>query len=187
MRSKLETDENAKAHRSVASLEATQANPTQSDGVQESLRELVQRFQICFEVLADNYFVNHEIRQIGYTLELTGTHEKGVEHPLPGCRHCHNVRMALHEIAKWIVPKEIRDTDYDIVPYDQAIHYDRERKFRSEVSLGIWIRHRSGFDRPVDACEVLCLNEMKGRLKELGVRDTRWEQDKPTDFFAAGR
>ncbi len=155
-----------------------------SDGVQQTLRELVERFQICFEVLADNYFVNKEIRQIGFILELTGTHEQGVEHPLPGCQHCHNVWLALHQIAKWIIPKDKRDTDHDIVPFDQSIHYDPVRKFRPEVSLRIWIRHRSGFDRPVDACEVRCLNEMKGRLKELGVRDTRWDQDKSKDFFA---
>ncbi len=159
-------------------------DPAQSDGVQQTLRELVERFHICFEVLADNYFVNKELRQIGFTLELTGTHERGVEHPLPGCQHCHNVRIALHQIAKWIIPREPRDTDHDILPFDQSIHYDAQRKFRPEVSLRIWIRHRSGFDRPVDACEVRCLNEMKGRLKELGVRDTRWDQDKPKDFFA---
>jgi len=178
------TEGDLKSPQAAVSPEGGQPDPGYSEGVGQTLRELVERFCICFEVLADNYFVNKELRQIGFTLELTGTHEQGVEHPLPGCQHCHNVWMALHEIAKRIVPREIRDTDYDILPFDQSIHYDAERKFRPEVSLRIWIRHRSGFDRPVDACEVRCLNEMKGRLKELGVRDTRWDQDKPKDFFA---
>lgn len=184
MRPKPSTEETLKSPQAAVSPARGQADPAYSEGVRQTLRELVERFQICFEVLADNYFVNKEIRQIGFTLELTGTHEQGVEHPLPGCQHCHNVRIALHEIAKWIVPKEKRDTDHDILPFDQSIHYDAERKFRPEVSLRIWIRHRSGFDRPVDACEVRCLNEMKARLKELGVRDTRWDQDKPKNFFA---
>jgi hypothetical protein len=184
MKQNLGTEESRKVQQTIAGPGGVRADPTYPDGVQQSLRELVQRFHVCFEVLADNYFVGKEIRQTGFTLELTGTHEQGVEHPLPGCQHCHNVRIALHEIAKWIVPKERRDTDHDIVPFDQSIHYDAERKFRPEVSLRIWIRHRSGFDRPVDACEVRCLNEMKGLLKKLGVRDTRWDQDKPKDFFA---
>ncbi len=143
--------------------------PADAEGVQQTLRELVSRFHICSEVLADYHFVNKEKRQIGFTLELTGTHEQGVEHPQPGCEHCRKVWRALTAVADWIIPREIRDSDYEIVPYDQSIQYNRARKFRPEVSLRIWIRHRSGFDRPVDACEVRCLNEMKQRLKELGA------------------
>jgi hypothetical protein len=139
-----------------------------------NLKELVERFQICWEALPDYYYVKKEKRQIGFTLELTGTHERGVEHPEPGCQHCHHVRMALQEVADSVIPKESRDSDYDIVPYDQSIQYTAARKFRPDVSLRIWIRHRSGFDRDVDACEVRCLNEMKQRLKELGARNGKW-------------
>jgi len=96
---------------------------------------------------------------------------------VPGCQHCHNVWIALREIAKWIIPKEPRGTDHDIIPFDQSIHYGTGRKFRPDVSLQIWIRHRSGFDRPVDACELRCLNEMTQRLKELGVREGKWVSD----------
>jgi len=145
-----------------------------SEGVPEALRELVERFRVCWEALPDYYYVKKEKRQIGFTLELAGTHEAGVEHPLPGCPHCHKVRMALQAIADWIMPKERRDSGYDIVPYDQSIQYEAVRKFRPDVSLRIRIQHRSGFDRPVDACEVRCLNEMKQRLKELGAREKKW-------------
>jgi hypothetical protein len=145
-------------------------------GVAQFLREFVERFRVCWEVLPDCYFVNHQKRQIGFVLELLGTHEPGVEHPEPGCQHCHNVRLALELIARWIIPKERRDSDYDIVQYDQSIHYDRGRNYRPDVSLRIWIRHRSGFDREVDACEVQCLNEMTQRLKELGPCEQAWVQ-----------
>jgi hypothetical protein len=141
------------------------------------LKELVQRFRICWEALPDCYYVKNEKRQIGFTLELTGTHEVGVEHPEPGCQHCHYVRQVLQEIADWILPKERRDSDYEVLPYDQGIQYTAARKFRADVSLRIWIRHRSGFDREVDACEVRCLNEMTQRLTEIGARKTRWESD----------
>jgi len=114
------------------------------------------------------------MRQIGFRLELTGTHEEAVEHPQPGCEHCRRVWRALKATADWVVPKERRDSDYDIVPYDQSIRYDAMRKFRPDVSLQIWIRHRSGFDREVDACEVRCLNEMIGRLREIGARKGKW-------------
>ncbi len=140
-----------------------------------AMKELVQRFRVCWETLPDYYYVEGQKRQTGFVLSLTGTHEPGVEHPEPGCEHCLRVRRTLKAIADAIIPKERRDTDHDIVPYDQAIHYDPGRKFRPEVSLQIWIRHRSGFEREVDACEVRCLNEMTQRLKEFGAREGKWE------------
>lgn len=140
-----------------------------------SLKQLVQRFQVCYETLPDYYYVKGQKRQIGFVLVLAGAHEAGVEHPEPGCKHCHDVRRALQAIAFWVIPRERRDSDYDITPYDQAIHYDPNRKFRPEVSLQIWIRHRSGFDRDVDACQVRCLEEMTRGLKELGAQERNWK------------
>jgi hypothetical protein len=154
--------------------------PTDSadeEGVRKTLRELVARFQICFEALPDKYVVNQELRQIGFTLELTGTHEQGVEHPLPGCEHCREVWRALKGVADWVLPRGERDSDCDIGPFDQSLHYDAGRKLRPDVSLRIWTRHRSGFDRPVDACEVRCLIEMTERLQALGVRKGKWVMD----------
>ena len=177
MRPKPSREETPKSPQAAVSPESGQTDPAYPEEIQQTLRELVERFQICFDVLPDSYFVNKELRQIGFRLELTGTHEQGVEHPLPGCEHCRKVWCALKAVADWIIPRERRDSDYDIVPYDQSIHYDPERKFRPDVSLRIWIGHRSGFDRPVDACEVRCLNEMTQSLKELGVRKGKWVLD----------
>jgi predicted CXXCH cytochrome family protein len=148
--------------------------PAHEEGVRKTLRDLVAGFQICFEALPDKYVVNKELLQIGFTLELTGTHEQGVEHPLPGCEHCRKGWRALKGVADWVIPREERDSDSEIGPFDQSIHYDPVRKFRPDVSLRIWIRHRSGFDRPVDACEVRCLNKMTQHLEALGVRKGKW-------------
>jgi hypothetical protein len=150
-------------------------------GVPQRLKDFVQRFRICWEALPDHYYVKKEKRQIGFTLELTGTHESGVEHPQPGCPHCQHVCHALQEIAGWILPKEIRDSDYEISVYNQGIQYTAVRKFRPDVSLRISIRHRSGFDREVDACEVRCLNEMTERLAQIGARKAQWGPDDGED------
>ncbi|MBZ5701610.1 MAG: hypothetical protein LAN84_07155 [Acidobacteriia bacterium] len=174
MKSKSESEEESTGSGAGGKQENVAIATEPSARAPEALRELVERFQVCWEALPDSYYVRKEKRQIGFTLELTGTHEAGVEHPLPGCPHCHKVRIALQAIADWIMPKERRDSGYDIVPYDQSIQYEAVRKFRPDVSLRIQIQHRSGFDRPVDACEVRCLNEMKQRLKELGAREKKW-------------
>ncbi len=153
----------------------TKATRTEYDAYSGNLKELVQRFKVCWEVLPDYYYVKGQRRQIGFVLELSGTHEPGRGQPQPGCRLCHPVRRALEAIAHAIIPKDRRDSDHEVSPYDQSIHYDPSRKFRPEVTLGISICHRSGFDREVDACEVRCLQEMTQRLKELGARERSWE------------
>src|SRR5215472_10027490 len=147
------------------------------NAVPTKLKQEVARFQVCWETLPDYYCVKGQRRQIGFVLVLAGTHEASVEHPEPGCEHCRNVRRALRAVAEWILPKERRDSAYDITPYDQAIHYDPSRRFRPEVTLQIGIRHRSGFDRAVDACEVRCRNEISQKLRALGAREGRWEFD----------
>src|SRR6516225_5784839 len=146
-------------------IQDQEADSLNGNAVATELKQEVQRFRVCWETLPDHYYVKGRRRQIGFVIVLAGTHEAGVEHPEPGCEHCRNVRRALRAIAEWIIPKERRDSSYDITPYDQAIH-------RPEVTLQIGIRHRSGFDREVDACEVRCLREMTQRLRELGVRET---------------
>jgi hypothetical protein len=158
------------------------ASPTRNDtGAPQRLKEFVQRFRICWEALPDCYYVKNEKRQIGFTLELTGTHEAGVDHPQPGCQNCRHVHQALREIADWIIPKEKRDSDYEILPFDQSIQYTKVRKFRPDVSLRISIRHRSGFDRELDACEVRCLGEMTQRLTAIGAQKAQWESDSGED------
>jgi len=174
MKSKSELEEKSTGSWAGAQHENGTIPMGPSEAAPEALKELVERFRVCWEALPDYYYVKKEKRQIGFTLELAGTHEAGVEHPLPGCPHCHKVRMALQAMADWIIPKVRRDSGYDIVPYDQSIQYEAVRKFRPDVSLRIRIQHRSGFDRPVDACEVRCLNEMKQRLEELGAREKKW-------------
>lgn len=155
---------------------------TEAGKTEQKLKELVKKFRVCWEALPDCYPVKKEIRQVGYYLELTGTHEEGVDHPQPGCVHCQHVWRALEAIAAWIIPKEYRDTVYDIGPFDQTIQYSKERKYRPEVSLRIWIRHRVGFDREVDACEVRCLNEMTQRLVAIGAHKVRWDADDGEDL-----
>jgi hypothetical protein len=155
---------------------------TEAESTARKLKELVEKFHVCWEALPDCYPVKKEIRQVGYCLELTGAHEEGVDHPSPGCVHCQHVWRALEAIAEWIIPKEYRDTGYEISPFDPSIQYSKERKYRPEVSLRIWIRHRVGFEREVDACEVRCLKEMTQRLVEIGAHKMRWDPDDGEDL-----
>lgn len=138
------------------------------------LTDLIQRFRVCWEVWPEYAFVHHDRRQVGFTLELSGTHEAGVEHPTPGCSHCQRVYAALYVIAAHILPREIRPSIYDVSSYDHAIHYSQVRSGRPDISLAIGILHRGDLDSPVGECQERCLTEMKQRLRELGAHERQW-------------
>jgi hypothetical protein len=143
-----------------------------------ALAELVQRFRVCWEAWPEFELLGHEKRQIGFVLELHGTHEPGVKHPLPGCPHCLRVFDALRTIADWILPREKRPSRYEIESYVPVISYSPARGNRDDVTLTIRILHREGYERPVDACEARCLKEMEARLKELGASEKQWVERK---------
>lgn len=142
------------------------------------LPELIEKFRVCWEVWPEHLYIGGEKRQVGFTLELLGTHQSQSKHSGPGCPICKLIFALLHEIAEWILPKERRPSTYEIGSYEQAIRYSPLRNYRPDVLLNIKILHREGFERPVDACEVRCLAEMKQRLTELGARERQWESRK---------
>jgi hypothetical protein len=139
----------------------------------ERLRELVDRHRVCYEVWPE-YLVLNERTKVGFLLELNGVHGEGVDHIVPGCKHCHDTFDDLRQIAEWITPKADRASYYDIQPFDNALREAPRRRFRQEVVLGIKILHRQGFDQPVDECEEMCLKEMRQKLAELGIHEGEW-------------
>jgi hypothetical protein len=138
------------------------------------LRDLVQQFRVCWSDRSEECFVDGTKRKIGFALELCGTHELGTLHVSPGCEHCRPVQAALKEIAHWILPREERPSMYDIDIDNQALEYSPAHGNRPDISLTIRIVHRGILERPVDECEVRCLEEMEQSLKDLGACKGRW-------------
>jgi hypothetical protein len=130
---------------------------------------VVQDHWMCWEVLPEKTPVKDEAPlKVGFDLMLYGTHQEG-EHPPPVCERCQQIYRDLRNIANWIIPKEERHSRYEISIYESAIRYNRIRGNRPDVRLTIKIFHRSEYERPVDECDVLCLNEMKRKLSFLGA------------------
>ena len=141
----------------------------------EELKGLVRLHQVCWEVFPEQIpVIEDRPRQVGFDLLIYGTHDPG-EHPVPGCEKCKGIFKDLRKIAQWILPKDERPSRYEIEIFDSAIHYAPARGNRPDVTLTIKIVHRSEFDRPIDECEVVCLNEMKAKLSELGAHEKQWK------------
>ena len=140
------------------------------------LRDLVAKHKICWEVWPEcHQDRNGRKIQIGFELDLVGTHYQPSHLPNPGCDECVKVYNALWEIAVWILPQEKRLSRYEIQIFDHALRYTPSRKLRPEVTLALKILHAEEFDRPVDVCEQKCLNEMQQKLRQLGALQGRWQ------------
>jgi hypothetical protein len=139
---------------------------------EDDLRKAVQDYKVCWEVLPHTAFVDGHTRQIGFDLELTGTHLPGVQ-AAAGCEQCRRVYSALKAIANHVLPKEQRPSRYEVSGFDNSIRYSPSHDNRPDVTLTITIGHRSGFGG-VDDCEVRCLGEMKTALGNLGAQSGNW-------------
>jgi len=137
------------------------------------LQALVSRYRVCWDVWPEKEIMDGKVRQIGFELELAGTHPPEVKNPSPGCLYCHDVFSALLRIAEHILPPNSGQlSKYDISPYEQIIRYSRKRSLRPDVSLSIYIVHRQR--GPVDECEQHSLDEMEKQLAGLGVSKGSW-------------
>jgi hypothetical protein len=156
-----------------------QKHPTFPDHETGELRELVRKHKVCWEVWPE-YHIDRKGKkiQIGFELDLIGTHFQPGHTPEPGCAECVKVYDDLKRIALWIMPKEERDSRYEIGVFDASIHNASQRKSRADIVVPIRILHREGFDRPTDDCEVRCLSEMEEKLKELGAQKVYWLDSK---------
>jgi hypothetical protein len=143
-----------------------------------TIKDLVRRHKVCWEVFPERALVKPGIRSIGFALELYGTHEPGTEHVDPGCENCRKVQSDLREIADWILPKEERPSMYQVEIETQSLTYSRERGDRPDVRVTIHIVHRHDWEQPVDACEVRCLKEMEQELGELGACAGAWSNQR---------
>ncbi|MEW5976373.1 MAG: hypothetical protein AB1898_11285 [Acidobacteriota bacterium] len=140
----------------------------------DQLKTFVLDHQVCYEVWPEYLIVKRKRVQVGFGLELCGIHGQHNTHPMPGCPQCYEVYTKLRKIAEWIEPQEERPSQYEIQPFDRALHESAKRRFRPEVTLTLKILHREGFDQPVDACGERCLKEMTQKLGELGATRGKW-------------
>lgn len=138
----------------------------------ESLRNLVDEHTVRYEIWPHHDIASEGVRVMnGFDLELHGTHNHGHTRLTAGCESCSRTYRDLRLIAETVLPTEERPSEYDILPFDQALHVEPGRE--SEVVLTIQIKHRHEYFSPVDACEERCLREMTDKLRELDVRGGR--------------
>src|SRR4051812_15707631 len=148
----------------------------------EIIEQVVERYQVCWEVYPHEEMWNGTRIQTGFDVELYGTHCCNGQRPTPGCEHCLEVYDALQAIGLSILPEERRPSKYELSPFDQSIRYSHMRKDRPDVLLTITVSHRNHPMEWIDECEVRCLNEIKQKLRDIGAEQRTWNRQKAKEL-----
>jgi hypothetical protein len=151
-------------------------SPPSDAGLEEltQLRELVRAHEICWETRPE-YVAGADFPQpVGYVVEISATHAEPHASPHAGCPLCREPLAAIEKVIAFVLPRERRDSIYDVHLMRGSLRYDRRRGNRPEVVATILIEHGDGADRPIDDCERRCLHDIVSRLKQLEACEGQW-------------
>jgi len=142
----------------------------------EALRNIVLQHCLCYEVWPEWSGNGGRPTRIGFAISLCGVHEDGsAQNDVPGCPRCWRTYKELRSLAEWITPEQERACRFEIAAFDRAWHVaPNTRHARIETVVTIKIFHRHNIDAAIDDCQQQCLNEMRQKLAELGVRENVW-------------
>ena len=133
---------------------------------------MVIRHKVVFDVRPALSVYTGERVTIGFDVELRGTHERGAKDISPGCSQCEAVWEDLKRLAEAVLPHDVRPSDYYLTAFDHSIH----ETGRLDVQLTIEIRHREGYNRPLDESEERSVHDISTSLRRLGVQEHDWSE-----------
>ena len=127
-------------------------------------------FAVSWHLWPYRTVIDREVRQIGFELELIGSHCLDPNHFDPGCPQCCRVRSALiaaaEHLTKDVFPNIQDSLTYDIDSHPTSIVYSANRAC---VIVSIIVMRRHAFERPMDVSDNLVLSNMKQSMAELGI------------------
>jgi hypothetical protein len=135
-----------------------------------TLRSLVEQYGIRWKASTERAVVRNALQPIGFNIELSAVHGPTAHPPCPGCPACKPVVDALRTVARFVLPTQPRDSFYE-VHTSQAHEFTKDRAGEPEMTAVLTILHQGDPNRPPDACEGLCRDEIIAKLKALGARE----------------
>lgn len=135
-----------------------------------SLGVVVRNHRVGFRLLPlDIRVVGREV-EVGFALELLGTHEPRGRTCTPACRDCRRVLLGLLEVADWVLPLGRNSTDGANKGYEKLTRYVSAGGGQPEVLLLIRIVHRRRFEDANDGWGLQFLEEARHFLLDAGCR-----------------
>src|SRR5437899_6429345 len=103
----------------------------------DKLKQLAEKHTVHYEVWPDYSLVEGKAQKVGFELDLCGSHDHGQTRLSPGCELCVHTFDDLRQIADWITPKEVRESEYAVQAFDSSLHAEPRMGLRPEVVLAL--------------------------------------------------
>jgi hypothetical protein len=133
-----------------------------------SLAEFVRLYSVYWEVWPELHGVEKQQRQIGFELELCGTHDLQGHRGGTGCVGCKRAFQALRAIAEHILHPEGGIRTYTAGPFRPTLRYWAVPNRCFEVTLAVHVFYRDDFSHGVSVDDAR-LDGVKSRLRELAA------------------
>lgn len=138
-----------------------------------NLSEMVKIYNVHWEVWPEYTLDHGNLRQIGVEVGLVGSHTSDPKHVDPTCPRCHDVRLALSEIADMIVERRAGNITtrpcWRTRAPDHSLILDARTGFRPLVSFSI-VLQKQRLDEQFNQDDTAALFVLKDDLAELGIR-----------------
>lgn len=136
-----------------------------------TLEELVGQYHIVLQVWPQYSFLGCQRVQIGFELELIGSHSSDPNHLNPTCTKCVGVRAALRRIAGHIILHGSCGDDarytFELFDHPTSILCSPRYGNRPAVNVSINVEFRSGSLPREDRL----LSQLKRQLSVLGIHE----------------
>jgi hypothetical protein len=141
-----------------------------------SVRELVQKYRVCYEVAHELGPMSGSVRPIGFAIELAGTHDHSPAVSIARCPECAHAAAALQAIAYAALPGESADVSFRVQEPRIAHHFTPKHDNRPDLTATITVLHEGGAQHPVDEPEVRGRDAIVAQLTALGVPEGSWRE-----------
>ena len=134
-----------------------------------ALREIVEHFQITWGVTLLHESDSGESVEIGFVLDLNGTHESAADHLRRTCRHCANLMLALRIIGDWMFPPQGKCSFCEVQTYSNFVRRDQQDQSEACSTRALRLVSHSGTRCQLGTCHVWCMTNMTERLNRIGA------------------
>ena len=134
-----------------------------------ALREMVEHFQITWGVRPLHQSDSEVSVEIGFVLELNGTHEPVADHAKWSCLHCANLLLALRIVGDWLFPREGQCSFCEVQVYHNFVCGDEEVEARICSTRALRLVSQPETRCRFGACHVWCTTKLTERLNRIGA------------------
>jgi hypothetical protein len=138
---------------------------------QSGLAQFVRERHVHYSLSAEDV-VRRETGpvHVGFDVRLFASHG-GDAHAPPNCPVCRELQARLEAIARQAVQGAGDDMQVEIAPNQGELFQSHEAREEDEVALDVRLLRRGGNDQPAGQTERSRLDQVKERLRGLGIHE----------------